>query len=70
MGRFRGFMRGSLWGLLIGGGLALLMAPRAGEETRRRLRETLTRLRDDLRRIAEEERRRLEEELRRYQGRA
>lgn len=70
MGRIRGFMRGAFWGVLLGSGIALLLAPRTGEETRRRLRATLAHLKANLRYVAEEERRRLEEELRRYQGRA
>ena len=34
-----------LWGALLGGGLALLYAPRSGEETRRSLQRTLWKLR-------------------------
>lgn len=34
-----------LWGALVGAGIALLMAPRSGEETQRELRESARRLR-------------------------
>jgi hypothetical protein len=36
------------WGACLGAGLALLYAPRSGEETRRRLGETARKLGDDL----------------------
>lgn len=41
-----GSMSTFLWGALIGAGLTLLYAPRAGEATRRELRANMRRLRD------------------------
>ncbi len=42
-------MTGFIFGALVGAGLALLLAPATGEETRRRLGETARRWRDDAR---------------------
>jgi gas vesicle protein len=43
-----GMGMGFLWGALVGAGLALLMAPASGTETRRKLGETARRLRHDV----------------------
>lgn len=40
-------MTGFMLGAVLGAGIALLLAPATGEETRRRLRETASRLRDN-----------------------
>lgn len=40
-------LMGFVCGVAVGAGIALLLAPASGEETRRRLRETASRLQDD-----------------------
>jgi hypothetical protein len=40
-------MTGFMLGAVVGAGLALLLAPATGEETRRRLKETATRFREE-----------------------
>ncbi len=58
------FLRGWVMGLLIGGVIALLLAPDSGEGTRQRLRERARQMWEELRQAAAEERQRLEAELR------
>ncbi len=48
-GGVRTFAAGMLIGALVGAGLALLLAPRSGEETRHALRRKARRLADDAR---------------------
>jgi len=48
-GRGRTFAAGLIIGGLVGAGLALLLAPQAGEETRRHLARRARRLADDAR---------------------
>ena len=43
-----GMGMGFLWGALVGAGVALLMAPASGTETRKKLGETARRLRHDV----------------------
>lgn len=52
--RSDGSLGGFLWGLLVGTGLALLFAPKTGEETRRVLKDRGRRLRDAAEEKAEE----------------
>lgn len=40
-------MTGFMFGAVVGAGIALLLAPATGEETRRRLKESASRLRDN-----------------------
>ncbi len=68
MSRITAFFRGWTTGLLIGVGLAWLLAPARGEETRQRLQEALRAAWEDLRKAAEAEQQRLEAELKRLRG--
>lgn len=56
-----GSLGGFLLGLLLGGGLALLLAPRTGEETRQILRERGRRLKDAAEATADDLQGRVEE---------
>ncbi len=58
-GGVRTFAAGMLIGALVGAGLALLLAPRSGEETRHALRRKARRLADEARERYEEAREQL-----------
>lgn len=58
-----------LLGALLGAGVALLMAPRSGEETRRLLKERARRLRDRVETAAEELQERVEDRYERAKQR-
>ncbi len=51
-----GFLSGLVWGSMVGAAIGLLMAPRAGDETRVLLREKTNELRDRAQQTAEETR--------------
>ncbi len=63
MRRLAYFITGMGLGALLGGVLALLYAPEAGETLREQVRAQLQALWEEARRAGEAERRRLEEEL-------
>lgn len=63
MRRITSFLTGSLFGALLGAGLALLLAPSSGHELRLRTRERLTSLRDEVREAYDARREQLEAEL-------
>ncbi len=63
MRRLAYFITGMGLGALLGGVLALLYAPEAGETMREQIRAQLQALWEEARRAGEAERRRLEEEL-------
>lgn len=66
--RWLAFLRGWSLGIALGAGLALLLAPKRGEELRAALRQGWQQLWQEVRRAAQEEQTRLEAELRRLQG--
>jgi gas vesicle protein len=57
------FIKGCFCGLIVGGGLGLLLAPRPGIETQRLIKQRIDEIIAEAQRAAEEEKRRLEEEL-------
>ncbi len=59
--RSSGGLGGFLFGLLVGAGAALLLAPQSGEETRRVIKDRSRQLRDDAQAKAEEWREQVEE---------
>jgi gas vesicle protein len=50
----RGFLSGLFYGVLVGGALALFMAPRSGVEMRHKLKEQSLRLREQVEQTANE----------------
>ena len=63
MRRIFGFLVGIFVGLLVGGGVALLLAPSAGEDLRGQIHERTTDFADDIKSAAEARRVVLEERL-------
>jgi gas vesicle protein len=57
------FFTGLIMGGLVGGTVAILLAPSSGEEIRGQLQERSIRLRDDIKAVAQERRAELEREL-------
>jgi gas vesicle protein len=63
MHKLRMFLLGSFLGGLVGGGLAMLLAPMSGKELRGRLGETFGNLGSEMRRAALEREEELRKEL-------
>jgi gas vesicle protein len=63
MKRITSFMVGAMMGVLVGGTLALLLAPSSGPELRNQMQERAERLREEIRRAAADRRDELEAQL-------
>jgi gas vesicle protein len=63
MRRMFGFLIGIMVGWLVGGSIALLLAPDSGDKLRASLRERGEGLRSEIQKAAEERRAQLEEQL-------
>lgn len=49
-----GFIRGLLTGAIVGGAIAMLFAPRKGEETREMIKDKIDKLKDEIARKKQE----------------
>ena len=63
MKRITSFMVGAMMGVLVGGTLALLLAPYSGNELRDQVQDRAERLREEIRRAAADRRDELEAQL-------
>ncbi len=63
MKKFGNLLLGALLGGLVGGGIALLLAPASGEDTRQEIGNYFTNLKDEVQKAADEKRVELEAQL-------
>lgn len=63
MKRIASFFVGAMMGVLVGGTLALLLAPSSGNELRNQMQDRVERLREEIRRAAADRRDELEAQL-------
>lgn len=63
MRKFGNFLLGAMLGGLVGGSLALLFAPEAGEKTRTEIEDYFKNIKDEVNRAADEKRKELEAQL-------
>jgi gas vesicle protein len=63
MKRITSFFVGAMMGVLVGGTLALLLAPSSGNELRNQMQDRVERLREEIRRAAADRRDELEAQL-------
>jgi gas vesicle protein len=63
MKKFGNLFLGALLGGLVGSGIALLLAPASGEETRQEIENYFTNLKDEVQKAADEKRAEMEAEL-------
>ena len=63
MNRFLSFLVGAVMGGLVGGTVALLLAPSSGEELRAQMRERAINLQEEVKRAAMEKRVEMEQQL-------
>jgi gas vesicle protein len=67
MRSFGNFLLGLLTGAIVGGGIALLLAPSSGDDTRARLQESMTHIRNEVKEAAVTKANDLKAELARLQ---
>jgi len=63
MNKIFSFITGAIMGALVGGVIAILMAPSSGEELRGQIQERSIQISDDIKTVAAERRAELEREL-------